>query len=182
MSSSDSDSSSDNDYYTDDSIGVIPPEDAGMEGNLRRMAIDIAVNAVTTILLENPNVPEARLRERITYRLKIGERACKLARGSLRRWTVEDIHTLALANMPPAPEDLEEDPEENVEPEEEDPEENIVFEEEDLDADLIPGDGIVDEPIGWEDLDDEDAIVDDFYDDHQTWTFPPYDWPSDADD
>ena len=114
MSSSDSDSSSDNDYYTDDSIGVIPPEDAGMEGNLKAMAIDIAINAVTSIILEDPNVPEARLRERITYRLKVGERACKLARGSLRRWTIEAIHTLALANLPPAPEDPEEDPEENI--------------------------------------------------------------------
>ena len=150
---------------------------------MRTMAINIAISAVTSIILEDPNVPEARLRERITYRLKVWERACKLARGSLRRWTVEAIHTLALANLPPAPDDPEEDPKENEEPEEEeeDPEENIIFEEEDLDADLIPGDGLVDEPIGWEDPDDdlEDAVIDDFFDGHQTWNFPPYEWPSD---
>ena len=80
MSSSDSDTSSDSDYYSDDSIGIVPPEDAGMEGNLRVMAIDIAINAVMSLILEDPNMPEARLRERITYRLKVGERACKLAR------------------------------------------------------------------------------------------------------
>ena len=86
MSSSDSDTSSDSDYYSDDSIGIIPPEDAGIEGNLRVMAIDIAINAVLSLLLEDPDMPEVRLRERITYRLKVGERACKLARGYLHRW------------------------------------------------------------------------------------------------
>ena len=174
MSISDSDTSSDRDYYSDDSIGIIPPEDGGMEGNMRAMAIDIAINAVLSLLLEDPGMPEMRLRARITYRLKVGERACKLARGSIHRWTMEDIHNLAMSNLPPVPDDPEEDPEENVE-----------FEEEDLDADLIPGYGLVDEPIDWEgdfDGDLDDAIIDNFDADHQTWTFPLYDWPSDVEE
>ena len=57
-----------------------------------------------------------------------------------------------------------------------------------MDADLVPGDGLVDEPIDLEedfngDLDDlEDEIVNNFNANHQTCIFPSYEWPSDAEE
>ena len=113
----------------------------------------------------NQQRTEAQTRAIIEHRLQLRELAITTARETISQWTYDDLLTITLQNL-------------HVFEEENAAEEEIPeVEGGDLDADLQPGDGLVDEPVDMpQDLDAyDDVIIDyDLEQDmvliHQEWT------------
>ena len=128
--------------------------DDDMDADRKELAVSESVRMVSEIVARTVIFydEELEIRTMINYNLAILERKCAIARATIEHWNYDyrvDGAINRIVNDGGNEEIME------VEQENEDPEEN-----EDWDADLVPGDGRVDEPIDIENGYDSEELGD----------------------
>ena len=125
-----------------------------MDADRKELAVSESVRMVSDIVARTVirYDEEIEIRTMINYNLAILERTCAISRATIEHWNY-DYLVDGTINQIVNDGGNQEIPE--VEQEDEDPEEN-----EDWDADLVPGDGLVDEPIDMENGYDSEEMGD----------------------
>ena len=128
--------------------------DDDMDAESKELAVTESVKMVSDIVARTVirYDEEIEIRTMINYNLAVLERTCATARATIEHWNYDYLVDGAVNRLVNDGGD-EENPE--VDREDEDPEEN-----EDWDADLVPGDGLVDEPIDMENGYDSEEMGD----------------------